>query len=65
MTLMTPLHFAVYGYHVDRVDVTCNFIDALLKAGADPTLADRSGETAPNFAVIKTRDMQVMAKVNF
>ena len=27
-------------------------------------MLDKSGETAPNLAVVKTRDMQVMAKVN-
>ena len=61
--LQTPLHLAVYGYHVDRVEATCKFIDALLKAGADPAKPDRSGETAPNMAVVKTRDVQVMSKV--
>ncbi len=61
---MTPLHFAVYGYHSDRVDATCRFIDILLKHGANPLLANKSGETAPHLAVVKTRDHQVMAKVN-
>ena len=64
ISLMTPLHLAVYSYHADHAEATCEFIDALLKAGADPTMLDKSGETAPNLAVVKTRDMQVMAKVN-
>jgi ankyrin repeat protein len=61
---MTPLHFAVYGYHVDRAETTCRAIDALLKHGADPVIPDKSGETAPHLAVVKTRDLQVMAKVS-
>ena len=60
---MTPLHFAVYGYHSDRVEQTCRFIDTLLKHNANPLLADKSGETPPHLAVVKTRDIQVMAKV--
>jgi hypothetical protein len=60
---MTPLHFAVYGYHSDRVKQTCRFIDSLLKHNANPLLVDKSGETAPHLSVVKTRDLKVMAKV--
>ena len=29
----TPLHNAILGYHVQRVNETCQFIDALLEQG--------------------------------
>ncbi len=58
---VTPLHCAIYGYHIDRVDETCNFIDALLKNNADPKKVDKSGET-PAHLVIGTLDFRVMSK---
>lgn len=33
---LTPLHSAIFGYHVNRVDETCDFIDALLEHKANP-----------------------------
>ncbi|KAL7304524.1 hypothetical protein TKK_0003311 [Trichogramma kaykai] len=39
----TPLHLALQGRN--RVDDCCNVVVALLKAGADPNLANRAGST--------------------
>ena len=54
----TPLHCAIYGYHVDRVEETCNFIDALLEHGANPHFVNEAGETAPHL-VVGTNDFKV------
>ena len=48
---LTPLHCAIYGYHTDRVDETCDFIDQLLTHGANPHFTSKSGETAPLLAI--------------
>ena len=55
---VTPLHSAIYGYHIDRVDETCQFIAELLAHGADPKVPDKSGET-PAHLVIGTLDFRV------
>ena len=57
----TPLHCAILGYHVNRVDETCEFIEALLAHGANPLMVDKSGETAPHLS-IGTLDFKVMSK---
>ena len=54
----TPLHLAIYGYHSDRIDETCKFIDELLEHGASPHFTNKSGETAPHL-VIGTNDFRV------
>ncbi len=55
---VTPLHCAIYGYHIDRVQETCDFVDALLAHKADPRKVDASGET-PAHLVIGTLDFKV------
>jgi len=57
---VTPLHCAIYGYHIERVEETVEFVDALLKEGADPKRSDASGE-APIHLVVGTLDFRVMA----
>ena len=46
----SPLHNAIYGFHIKRVDDTCDFIDALLEHGADPKHMDDAGETPVHLA---------------
>ena len=58
---VSPLHAAIYGYHIERVDETCDFVDDLLASGADPRRADVSGESAAHL-VIGTLDFRVMSK---
>ena len=55
---LTPLHFAIYGYHIDRVEETCEFIEKLLDKGADPKTTSLSGE-APAHLVVGTLDFRV------
>eukprot|EP00094_Tigriopus_californicus_P001992 TCALIF_01920-PA protein Name:"Similar to ANK2 Ankyrin-2 (Homo sapiens)" AED:0.42 eAED:0.42 QI:11/0.75/0.4/0.8/1/1/5/0/1087 len=57
----TALHFAIYGYHLDRVDETCKFIGKLLENGANPKLTSKSGE-APMHMVIGTLDFRLMVQ---
>ena len=57
----TPLHNAILGYHIQRVEETCSFLDALLESGADPKAVDKSGETAPHLS-IGTLDFRIMSK---
>ena len=57
----TPLHCAILGYHINRVEETCEFIDALLAHDANPLMVDKSGETAPHLS-IGTLDFKVMSK---
>ena len=57
----TPLHNAILGYHIDRVDETCDFIDSLLEHGANPKAMDNSGETAPHLC-INTLEFRIMSK---
>ena len=57
----SPLHCAIWGYHVDRADETCEFIAALLDHGANPMITDRSGETAPHLS-IGTLNFRIMSK---
>ncbi len=57
----TPLHCAIFGYHINRVQETVDFVDALLEHGANPRTTDMSGETAPHLA-IGTLDFQVISK---
>ena len=57
----TPLHNAILGYHISRVDETCAFLDDLLDHGADPKAMDYSGETAAHLS-IGTLDFRVMSK---
>eukprot|EP00095_Tigriopus_kingsejongensis_P004696 maker-scaffold276_size226481-snap-gene-0.17 protein:Tk04696 transcript:maker-scaffold276_size226481-snap-gene-0.17-mRNA-1 annotation:"hypothetical protein" len=57
----TPLHFAIYGYHIDRVEETCRFIEKLLHQGADPKMTSKSGE-APMHMVIGTLDFRLMVQ---
>lgn len=54
---VTPLHGAIYGYHIDRIEESCNFIDDLLAHGADPKQSDVSGET-PAHLVVGTLDFR-------
>ena len=56
---ITPLHGAINGYHIDRIDETCGFIEDLLSKGANPTVEDKSGETATHLA-LTTQDFRVM-----
>ena len=59
--LNTPLHFAIEGYHSNRVDETIEFVEKLLVANADPMAVNWAGETPVHLAV-KTGDFKVMAK---
>ena len=38
---LTPLHSAIYGYHVSRVDETCQLIDELLSNGANAQIVNK------------------------
>ena len=49
------------GYHADRVDETCDFIDALLEHGANPKAMNNSGETAPHLCV-NTLEFRIMSR---
>ena len=49
-TEIRPLHFAVQNNHQ-------SVVDALLKAGADPTLTDECGESAYDVQYICKRNM--------
>ena len=49
------------GYHADRVNETCDFIDALLEHGADPKAMNNSGETAPHLCV-NTLEFRIMSR---
>ena len=57
----SPLHCAILGYHMNRSDETCDFIESLLEHGANPRIMDRSGETAPHLS-IGTLDFRIMSK---
>ena len=57
----SPLHCAILGYHMNRSDETCDFIESLLEHGADPRIMDRSGETPPHLC-IGTLDFRIMSK---
>ena len=58
---LTPLHCAIYGYHLDRADDTAEFVGELIENGADTTKVDRSGET-PAHLVVGTLDFRLMTK---
>ncbi len=58
---LTPLHCAIYGYHVDRAVETSEFIGELIDRGADPMRVDHSGEMAAHL-VIGTLDFRIMSK---
>ena len=49
------------GYHADRVDETCDFIDSLLEHGANPKAMNNSGETAPHLCV-NTLEFRIMSR---
>ena len=38
---LTPLHSTIYGYHVSRVNETCELIDELLNAGANAQIVNK------------------------
>ena len=38
---LTPLHCAIYGYHLDRADDTAEFVGELIENGADTRRLDR------------------------
>ena len=38
---LTPLHSTIYGYHVSRVNETCELIDELLSAGANAQIVNK------------------------
>ena len=57
----SPLHCAILGYHMNRSDETCDFIESLLEHGANPRIMDRSGETPPHLC-IGTLDFRIMSK---
>ena len=38
---LTPLHCAIYGYHLDRADDTAEFVGELIDNGADTRRLDR------------------------
>ena len=58
---LTPLHCAIYGYHLDRADDTAEFVGELIEKGADTMKLDRSGET-PAHLVVGTLDFRLMTK---
>lgn len=58
---LTPLHCAIYGYHMDRAEETSEFIEELVKHGADTKKIDASGE-APAHLVIGTLDFRIISK---
>ena len=38
---LPPLHSTIYGYHVSRVNETCELIDELLNAGANAQIVNK------------------------
>ena len=38
---LTPLHSTIYGYHVSRMNETCELIDELLNAGANAQIVNK------------------------
>ena len=52
---LTPLHSTIYGYHVSRVNETCELIDELLNAGANAQIVNKV--SCNNFLSSNLNDM--------
>ena len=52
---LTPLHSTIYGYHVSRVNETCELIDELLNAGANAQIVNKV--SCNNFLSFNLNDM--------
>ena len=60
---LTPLHSTIYGYHVSRVNETCELIDELLNAGANAQIVNKV--SCNNFLSSNLNDMYYHCDNNF
>ena len=59
---LTPLHSTIYGYHVSRVNETCELIDELLNAGANAQIVNKV--SCNNFSSSNLNDI-IIAIITF